>query len=97
MGQAKKELEDHEAKIEEARMYCKNLGAIKECDIHEGEYRDTLQYTKYEELTDDILTHYPDAIETFSDRDDLVECVTDVMTTTGDDDCGYCARYKEDD
>lgn len=95
MGQVKKDWEEHEGKVEHARMFCLKVGAIEECPLHEGEYMDTLEYMEYEELTDEILSNYPEAIEDFASREDMVECITAAMTTTGEE-CGWCASNAKD-
>lgn len=95
MGQAKKEWEEHEGKVDHARMLCMKVDAVEECEIHSGEYTDTTAFMDYEELTDEILKHYPDAIADFKDREDMVACVTAAMESTGDE-CGYCASNAAD-
>ena len=91
MGRAKDEWMEHESKVEHARMICKEFGAIEECKVHEGVYTDTLEYMDYEELTATILENSPNAIDSFEDREDMVTCITEAMTSTGDE-CGCCDR-----
>ncbi|QQX86569.1 hypothetical protein JJQ59_27740 [Cupriavidus necator] len=94
MGQAKNEQIRAEEKVLQAISLCVEVGAISECEIHEGEYSDTLEFLDPEELVQEILKHKPESIQLFDNRADMLECVTDAMASTGEE-CGFCANNRD--
>lgn len=85
---------DFEGKIHRARQLCLDIGAIAECDIHEGEYSDSLEYLDPEELAKEILKHNREARNDFNNKAEMVSCIEEVMNSAGDE-CGYCAKNSE--
>lgn len=94
MGGVKREFFDHEAKINKASSLCRETGALRECEVHDGELIDTLEYLDPVELTDKILENDSSAINDFADKDEMIECIREVMTSTGEE-CGYCANNRD--
>lgn len=94
MGRAKNEQMKHEDKVQYTIALCVEVGAIEECDVHEGEYSDSMEYLDHDELTTIILDNAPDAIASFESREEMVECVREAMNAAGDE-CGYCAKNRD--
>lgn len=83
MGQAKKELMDNEEHIQIALSLCAQVGAISECDDHDGEYIDNGEFSDYEELTKHIIDNVEDALSGFDNEEHLKQCVEAAMQVAG--------------
>lgn len=94
MGIAKRELDERKEKDQSAIDLCKKIGAIEECDLHDGEYIDTCAYSDADELTSIILEDNPDALKYFDSRTEMVEYISDTMQMAGDE-CGHCAYIRD--
>lgn len=94
MGRAKNEQMKHEEQVQYAIGLCLEIGALEECDIHEGEYMDSTEYLDYDELTTKVLEESPDALEDFSSREEMTECIEEAMNSAGEE-CGYCAKNRD--
>ncbi len=94
MGFAKNEQIEHDGKIHTAIGLCAEFGAIEECELHEGEYIDSLEYLDPDELTAKILEENPDALQYFANRAEMAECVKEAMASAGEE-CGYCAKNRD--
>jgi len=94
MGRARQDQIDHEGKVQHAIGLCIEIGAIEECEAHDGEYIDTMEYLDPEELTNKIIEETRDALEFFDGREEMGECVRDAMASAGEE-CGYCARNRD--
>lgn len=89
MSSAKNKLAKQEEMHENAIGLCLEVGAIKACPDHPGEYIDSQEFEDHEELADLILEENPDAIEQFEDRDEMVEQIRDAMASAGES-CAKC-------
>lgn len=96
MGRAKQDQLEHGEKIQHAISLCIDIGAIDECEVHDGEYIDTMEYLDPDELTNKIIEENPEALEFFDDREDMGECIRDAMASAGEE-CGYCAKNRDRD
>lgn len=85
---------EYEEKIHCARDLCLEIGAIDECELHEGEYSDTLEYLDLDELISEILEHTPEGRKHFNNRAEMFTCIQEVMNSTGEE-CGYCAKNRD--
>jgi hypothetical protein len=94
MGRAKQDQIEYDGKVQEAIGLCIKIGAIEECDLHPGEYIDTLEYLDMDELTDKIVESDLDAIEKFDSRDEMSDCIRGAMASAGEE-CGYCAKSHD--
>ena len=94
MGRAKDAQMENESKFQSALGLCLEIGAVEECEVHEGEYIDTMEYLDPDELTAKIIGENPDALNLFKDQAEMVECIRDAMASAGEE-CGYCARNRE--
>lgn len=94
MGHAKNEQMEHEEKIQRAIGLCAEFGAIEECDVHEGTYIDSMEYSDPEELTARILEDNPDALGHFENQNEMVECVRNAIAFAGKE-CGSCANNRD--
>ncbi|MGZ5270903.1 MAG: hypothetical protein ACXWC6_09830 [Ramlibacter sp.] len=93
MGQAKREFLEHLDKVEVARSMCIEFGAIEECPVHDGEYTDPLEYLDPDELVEEMLKAEPSWLNRFSSKAEMIEAVTEVMHSTGEE-CGYCENNR---
>ncbi len=64
---------------------CEKIGAIEESEFRSGEYIDTSAYSDYEKLTDNIIKEYPDSINSFDNREDMLEHITSALDSAGVD------------
>lgn len=94
MGGAKREWMEFQEKVDQARSLCVEVGAIEVCPVHDGEYSDTLEWLDMEELTAHIMDALPYAIQSFKDRDEMKECITQAMQEAGEE-CGACASNRD--
>lgn len=94
MGSVKNSQMDHDRKVQVAIGLCISLGAIEECEIHEGEYIDTLEYMDYAELSKEIIQQNAAAANEFEDMEDMNRCVEEAMHSSGEE-CGYCAKNRD--
>ena len=94
MGHAKNEQIELDGKIHQAIGLCIEVGAITECDIHEGTYISSLEFSDPEELTARILEENPDSLGLFKNQNEMTECVREAMDLAGLE-CGSCAKYRE--
>lgn len=94
MGQAKDQFLNLQDKMHQAFSLCLEQGAITECPVHEGEYIDSMDFLDPDELTDQILSSNPNAINAFTDRKEMVELVQEVLNSAGEE-CGYCANNRD--
>ncbi|RZI40375.1 hypothetical protein EGT07_23825 [Herbaspirillum sp. HC18] len=93
MGRSKDGGMERENKIHIAIGLCEEVGAIEECDAHEGTYLDTMEWSDPEELTDEILKHDTTAIEHFDSREEMIDCVRDALTHAGEE-CPSCEKNR---
>lgn len=98
MGQAKRELEEHEEKLGLAIALCLEFGAMDECPVHSEQYLNNLAYSPEEasDLTNEILKLKPDAINNFESRNNMDECIRDVLLDA-DEECAICSKYMNND
>jgi len=94
MGRAKNEQIEHDEKVQYAVVLCVEIGALEECEVHEGEYSDSMEYHNHDELTAAILEDNPNALMSFESRDEMTECVSEAMNSAGEE-CGYCAKNRD--
>lgn len=94
MGRAKNEQIEHEGKVQYATRLCLDFGALEECDVHEGEYSDSMEYLDHDELTAKILEENPDVLKNFESREEMTECISEAMNSAGEE-CGYCANNRD--
>jgi hypothetical protein len=85
---------DDENKSAIAINLCMKIGAIEECEDHDGEYIDSMEYSDEEELTTEILKDNPQALNDFSSRKAMVEYIADVLNHAAEE-CPVCARYRD--
>ena len=94
MGRAKDHQMKQDSKTRQALSLCLAEGAVSECPVHDGEYIDSMEFLDPDELTTKILETTPEALESFDDRAEMVECVKEAMATAGEE-CGYCANNRD--
>jgi len=93
MGFAKNEQIKRQEKLLQTISLCIGVGAITECEIHNGEFSDTYEFLDPEELVEELLELHPDAIEGFDSRSDMIDCVSEALASAGDE-CGICANNR---
>ncbi|MEQ1667424.1 MAG: hypothetical protein ABL868_03120 [Sulfuriferula sp.] len=94
MGRAKNEQMEHDDCIQHALGLCIEIGAIEECDVHEGTYIDSMEYSDPEELTAKIIEENPDILGHFKNQNEMTDCVRDAMALAGEE-CGSCAKNRD--
>jgi hypothetical protein len=73
---------------------CIQVGAIEECEMHESNYIDTMEFSDPQELVMRILAENPSAIQSFKNRAEMVKCIGDALDSAGME-CGYCAKNRD--
>ena len=69
-------------KLQTALDFCEKIEAIEECDLHSGVYIDTCMYSDYKELTATIIHKYPDSLVNFTDRNEMIDFITNAMNSS---------------
>ena len=94
MGQIQHILTENDEKLGFAAELCVKIGAIEECDFHDGEYIDLTGNADYMELTLEILEDDPDAINSFKNMEEMIESVKKVLDYAGEE-CHSCKNLKD--
>ncbi len=88
MGRAKEDHINFLARVAHAEELCIEHGALERCELHPDVVVDTLSALDYEELTTQLVETYPESVQVFEDRADMVACVTEAMGAGTE--CGFC-------
>ena len=85
---------EYEEKLKLAIDLCIEIGAIKECEFHEGVYLDTENYSHPSKVTASILKEKLSALKFFENKAEMDELVEEAMASSGDE-CGYCEKNSD--
>jgi hypothetical protein len=94
MGRAKAQQMEHQEDVQRAINLCIEVGAISECQLHEGTYIDSGEYFEAEELADRIINEVEIPLAGFKSKEYLVECVEEAIAMAGEE-CGSCAKNRD--
>lgn len=93
MGGAKQDQIAHHERVQAAASLCIEMEAIKPCEYHEDQMIDQMTHDSPTELMAEILKEHPDALDSFTSRADMLDCITEALSDAGLE-CGICENNR---